>query len=200
MVLIRIINSRTLVVRICCMKKIVLFFFLLVIATTAMSQSNHVLLLKDRGVSIKNFVEGNYIRFQFSNHQWITGYITKIDTDSVTINQFTLQTAVNSFGFQTVDTLKLGMFTLGATEIIGFAKENGNHESVITNGAALRWAGILLMGSNLINSLIEKQPLLGKDNLPNLGTGLGLWILGKIQGASHPNYRPIGKRFTIEIL
>ena len=56
------------------------------------------------------------------------------------------------------------------------------------------------MGSNIINSFIEKQPVFGKDNLPNLGGGLGLWILGKIQGASNPNYRPIGKRYTLEII
>lgn len=185
------------------MKKIFqlfLFLFIIAIHQTAFSQNNHVLLLKDRGVSIKNYVEGNYIRFQFSSKQWLTGYITKIDKDSITINQFTLQTAYNSFGLPTVDTLKLGRFTLGASEIIGFAKENGHHESVITNGAALKWAGILFIGSNLINSLIDHQPVFGKDNLPNLGGGLGLFLLGKIQAAANPNYRPIGKRYSVEIL
>jgi hypothetical protein len=182
------------------MKNLLLLLLVVGLTSTCFSQNNHVLLLKDRGVSIKNFVEGNYIRFQFSSRQWITGHITKIDKDSVTINQFTLQTTYNSFGFQTVDTLKLGRFTFGASEILGFAKENGHHESVITNGAMLRWAGGLLIGANLINSLIEKQAPFGKDNLPTLGGGLGLWILGKIQGAANPNFRPIGKRYTVEIL
>jgi hypothetical protein len=40
-----------------------------------MAQYGNVLVLKDRGVTIKSFTKDNYIEFEFSNRQWITGQI-----------------------------------------------------------------------------------------------------------------------------
>ena len=53
------------------MKKISLLLFctcLLAIANIVVAQSGNVLVLKDRGVTIKSFTKDNYIEFEFSTY------------------------------------------------------------------------------------------------------------------------------------
>ena len=64
------------------MKKINLLFLcicLLANATLVKAQSGNVLVLKDKGVTVKSFTKDNYIEFEFSNRQWITGQILHVD-------------------------------------------------------------------------------------------------------------------------
>ena len=42
------------------------------------AQKGRLLLLKERGVTIRSFSVGDYINFQFSNQQWLTGYVSAI--------------------------------------------------------------------------------------------------------------------------
>ena len=66
------------------MKKITFLLycvFLLAKLNIAKAQSGNVLVLKDRGVTIKSFTKDNYIQFEFSNRQWITGQINWIKKD-----------------------------------------------------------------------------------------------------------------------
>ena len=75
--------------------------FLICIACFSVSlcaQTGRLLLLKERGVTIRSFSVGNYINFQFSNDQWLTGYVSAIKEDTIQINQFALQRVMTMFG------------------------------------------------------------------------------------------------------
>jgi hypothetical protein len=181
-------------------KSILLSWILLLLVFNSFAQGGKVLVLKDRGVSIKNFTVGNYIRFEFSNQQWITGYISRIDHDTVDVKQFALQQIMTGYGTTAEDTLKLGTLSLHINEIRAFAKDKGHFNSVITNGALLKTAGVGYIFLNVANSLIRKDPVFESGNIPKLLGGVGAWVLGKIQQKSNPDYRPIGKRFSVEIL
>lgn len=122
---------------ICSVKQKTLLLGCLFLAITLFSfgQGGRVLLLKDRGVGIKTFTAGNYIRFEFSNQQWIMGYIARIENDSIEVNQFALQPVITGYGTLGEDTLKLGKLSLHKSEIRAFAKDKGEFNSVFTNGA-----------------------------------------------------------------
>lgn len=164
------------------------------------AQGGKLLLLKDRGVVIRSFTEGNYINFEFSNSQWLTGYIDWIRDDSIQINQFALQGSVTMFGTYAQDTLRLGRLVLHINEIKAFSKDRGRFRSVFTNGAVLKAGGIGYVGLNIINSAINGDNIFETKNITKLAGGITAWLAGVLVKKSNPDYRPIGKRFSVEIL
>jgi hypothetical protein len=131
-----------------------------VLHTDLKAQGGKLLLLKDRGVIIRSFTEGDYINFEFSNAQWLTGYIDWIRDDSIQINHFALQGSVTMFGTYGQDTLRLGRLILHINEIKAFAKDRGRFRSVFTNGAVLKAGGLGYVGLNIINSAINSDRFL----------------------------------------
>jgi len=164
------------------------------------AQKGHLLLLKDRGVTIRSFSVGDYVNFKFSNEQWLTGYVSAIKKDTIQINQFALQRVMTLFGTYGEDTLRLGKMVLHINEIKAFAKDRGHYNSVVTNGAFLQVGGLGYMLLNVANSLIKNDPVLEKKNIPKLVGGAVAVVAGKLLRKANPNYRPIGKRFSLEIL
>jgi hypothetical protein len=182
-------------------RKSLLFAICLVCFCVSLSaQKGRLLLLKERGVTIRSFSVGDYINFQFSNQQWLTGYISAIKQDTIQINQFALQRVMTQFGTYGEDTLKLGKMVLHINEIIAFSKDRGHYNSVVTNGAALQVGGAGYVLLNVINSLINNDPILEQKNIPKIIGGAVAVFAGRLLRKANPNYRPIGKRFSLEIL
>jgi len=185
-------------------KKLSIFKFCLLVSLLSVLHTDlsaqGLLLLKDRGVVVRSFTEGDYINFEFSNAQWLTGYIDWIRNDSIQINQFALQGTLTMFGTYGQDTLKLGRLVLHINEIKAFAKDRGHFRSVFTNGVFLKAGGIGYLGVNIINSAIKRDNIFESKNIPRLAGGLLSWIAGVLVKKSNPDYRPIGKRFSVEIL
>lgn len=185
------------------MKKITLFLFcicLLTKATIVKAQSGNVLILKDRGVTVKSFTKDNYIQFEFSNRQWITGQIQWIKSDSIQVKQYALQTTMTAYGTYGQDTLRLGLLTLHINEIRAFAKDKGHYQSVFTNGTFLKVGGVLYSGLNITNSILNKDAVFGSKNLPSIAGGIVSYFIGSWMAKKNPPYRPIGKRFSVEVL
>jgi len=168
--------------------------------TVSWAQGGKLLLLKDRGVVVRSFTEGDYINFEFSNAQWLTGYIDWIKNDSIQINQFALQGTITMFGTYAQDTLKLGRLVLHINEIRAFSKDRGRFKSVFTNGAFLKAAGIGYVSLNIINSVLKGDKVFESKNITRITGGLSAWLASVFIKKSNPDYRPIGKRFSVEIL
>lgn len=185
------------------MKNITLLLFcfcLLIKANSVKAQSGSVLVLKDRGVTIKSFTKDNYIEFEFNNRQWITGQIQWIKNDSFQVKQFTLQTVMTAYGTYGQDTLRLGPLTLHINEIRAFAKDKNRYQSVFANGTFLKVGGVLYSGLNITNSIINKEAVFGSKNIPSIAGGIVSYFIGSWMAKKNPPYRPIGKRFSVEIL
>lgn len=165
-----------------------------------MAQSGNVLVLKDRGITIKSFTKDNYIEFEFSNRQWVLGQIQWVKKDSIQVKQYALQTVMTAYGTYGQDTLRLGTLTLHINEIVAFAKDKGKYQSVFANGSFLSIGGILYGGLNITNSIINKEAVFASKNLPSIGGGLAAYLVGRWMAKKNPPYRPIGKRFSVEIL
>jgi hypothetical protein len=161
---------------------------------------NQILLLKDKGIVVQSYTVGDHINFEFSNKQWLTGYIDRIRNDSVQINQYALQSTISMVGTYGQDTLQLGKLSFHINEMIAFPKEKGYYNSVFTNGAFLITGGIGYVGLNIFNTLSNKDQIFARDNIPKLIGGVLAWAGGVLIHKTNPNYRPIGKRFTVEIL
>jgi len=164
------------------------------------AQSGNVLVLKDRGVTIKSFTKDNYIEFEFSNRQWITGQIHWVKNDSIQVKQYTLQTVMTTYGTYGQDTLRLGTLTLHINEIRAFAKDKSRYQSVFANGAFLKFGGVLYSGLNITNSIINKEAVFSSRNVPSIAGGIVSFFIGRWMAKKNPPYRPIGKRFSVEIL
>ena len=185
------------------MKKITLLLFcicLLAIANIVVAQSGNVLVLKDRGVTIKSFTKDNYIEFEFSNRQWITGQIQWVKNDSIQVKQYALQTVMTAYGTYGQDTLRLGILTLHINEILAFAKDKNRYQSVFANGAFLKYGGVLYSGLNITNSIINKENVFSSENMPSIAGGIVAYFIGRWMNKKNPPYRPIGKRFSVAIL
>jgi hypothetical protein len=169
-------------------------------ATSVDAQSGNVLVLKDRGVTVKSFTKDNYIEFEFSNRQWITGQIQWVKKDSIQVKQYALQTMMTAYGTYGQDTLRLGVLTLHINEIRAFAKDKGRYQSVFTNGTFLKVGGVLYSGLNITNSIINKEAIFSSRNLPSVAGGIVSYFIGSWMAKKNPPYRPIGKRFSVEIL
>jgi hypothetical protein len=179
---------------------LLLLFFSATSIAQVDTKSGQILLLKDKGIVVHSYTVGDYISFQFSNQQWLTGYIDWIKNDSIQINQFALQSTLSVYGTYGQDTLKLGTLALQLKEIIAFPIQRGHYNSVFTNGVFFMTGGIGYLGLNAINSLSNKDPLFAADNIPKILGGAIAWAVGHLLYKTHPNYRPIGKRFSIETL
>jgi hypothetical protein len=181
-------------------KNLLILFVALFCFGLASAEGGGLLALKDRGVIVRSFTRGSYINFKFSNQQWVTGYVDRIQKDSIDINQFVLQQGYTAFGTWGVDTLKLGLLTLHVSEIIAFAHEKGHYTSAFANGSVLKYGGPFYAGLNITNSIIKKEEVFGARNLPHVLGGVAAWFIGKWQSNKNPNYRIIGKRYTVEII
>ena len=181
-------------------KIIYILFFALILLGKANAQESKLLALKDRGIIVKSFVSGSYINFELSNHQWIKGYVNWIKTDSIQVKMFTLQQTTTIYGTWGEDTLKLGPLTIHINEIISFPHDAGHYKSVFSNGSFLKSAGIGYAGLNVANSLIKKDPVFSSTNISRITGGLIAWLLGKWQASANPDFRPLGKRFSLETI
>ena len=178
------------------MKKINLLFLcvcLLASTTLVKAQSGNVLVLKDKGVTVKSFTKDNYIEFEFSNRQWITGQIQWVKNDSIQVKQYALQTIMTAYGTYGQDTLRLGTLTLHINEIRAFAKDKNRYQSVFANGTFLKVGGILYSGLNVTNSIINKEAVFSSKNVPSIAGGLVAYVIGRWMAKKNPPYRPIGK-------
>ena len=186
------------------MKYLLSFLLAILLVSHLEAQSelngNHILLFKDKGIVVQSYTVGNHLNFEFSNKQWLTGYIDWIRNDSVQINQYALQSTISMFGTYGQDTLQLGKLSFHINEMIAFPKEKGYYNSVFTNGAFLITGGIGYVGLNIFNTLSNKDQIFARDNIPKLIGGVLTWAGGVLIHKTNPNYRPIGKRFTVEIL
>lgn len=174
--------------------------FALIILSKVNAQEGKLLALKDRGIIVKSFVSGSYINFELSNHQWIKGFVNWIKSDSIEVKMFSLQQTTTAYGTWGEDTLKLGPLTIHINEIISFPYDPGHYKSVFSNGSFLKIGGMGYAVLNIANSLIKKDPVFGTTNITRISGGLLAWLLGRWQANANPDFRPIGKRFSLETI
>ncbi len=178
------------------------FNFLIVITflfhITASSQTD-ILLLQKKDQTIKTWVKGSLINFQFSNYQWITGEIKMIKNDSIAVRQMEVRTVPDRFGFPTIDTVWFGTLKLHIREIRAMPKKE-KWGGFITDGSLLQLGSLAYIFLNLVNGFILNQSNSTKTNLTNLGIAGGVFVAGTVLKQTHKEDILLGKKYTFKTI
>ena len=180
--------------------KYMLSLLVAVVLTTFIShaQFGNTLVLKEKGRTIKSWIEKDCITFRFSNTQWIDGKIKTILNDSLHINMYRAQQSPTVFGGFRVDTTWLGFLKISINEISGMPQSQYK-SGLFTNGALFRLGSGAYLFLNIANSLLKGLPLLYATNTTRLLVAAGFYGIGTLQKQKHKAYLPIGKKYTMAI-
>lgn len=164
-------------------------------AINTFSQPNFAVLRK-HNKTIKTYFPTNYIVFQLSNKQWIEGRIKTIKDDSLFINQMALRNGINYLGLFVIDTVRLGIFKVSVNEIYALPKENESF-SFIRNGSIFQIGSLGYLGLNTINGFGKDEPFFSANNVPRLGSALGVFALGMALHLTYNNTYVLGKKYQL---
>ena len=171
------------------------------------SQSDFIILKKNRK-SIQYFWKDSHITFQLRDRQWLSGIITKITADS-----FYVTKEIIRYHLMGSDTLHFSGFAFSLKDIYALPTKKElvayDHDQVkiifghekwvwIRNGFIFQIAGAGYMGLNITNNLIRNKPPFAKNNLPKLGTGAAVFLLGELLHLRFDPYLHIGKKYRLE--
>jgi hypothetical protein len=179
-------------------KRLLILCFLLCSAVAAFCQSDFMQ-LKKGNKTLKTFMPGSYIVFQLGNYQWLEGEIQTIRNDTFYIKQVILRRAANWIGMPVIDTGYLNIIGFHVNEIYAMPRKPGSFEYV-KNGSLFMIGGGGYLLLNTINTLSDKEPLLGKDNRKNFITGAGTFLLGLVLNIMRPGDYIIGKKYKLSYI
>ena len=175
---------------------------------------NHVKAQKDFFVLMKNhqtiqtFFQDSHITFQFSNGDWVTGIITKIQNDSF----YFKQEIIHYYAMGT-DTQYYSGYKLSLKDIHALPRANASYNYVgdevvptygrqsfiyVKDGLIFKLLGGGYIGLNLVNSLTENAPPFEKKNIAPLSIAAAVYLFGVLL---HHNYKPVlvlGKKYHLE--
>ena len=158
-----------------------------------------ILLLQKNDQTIKTWVKGSYISFQFSSYQWINGIIKMIRNDSISVRQMEIRTIPDRFGFPTIDTAWFGTIKLHINEIRAVPKKAKWGEFIV-NGSLLKLGSLAYIFLNLVNGFILNQSNSTGANVTNIGIAGGVFIVGTIIKATHKKYIQMGKKYSMKTI
>jgi hypothetical protein len=177
-------------------KRLLLICFILQ-ATLAFSQSD-LLVLKKKNHTVQTWVEGSPIYFQFSNKQWITGYVKDIIKDSLLIDMFIVRRYVNQLGVFAVDTGKAGLLKLHVKEIYAVPTRKRSR-SLFATGGLYQIGSAVYVALNIINSLIRNEQVFSQQNSKQIAIAAGVFAFGTVLSATEKEEIVLGKKYRMEI-
>lgn len=179
------------------MNKFLLLLGIILLLTTVRKgfAQTDMLSLKEKGIGIQHYSKGSYMKCLLENGVWVTGYILKMQNDSITFKPFHLVQFVNQWGTISLDTQWLAIFKFHYAQITGFPKRKDEGFIYLKNGALLRGGAILYTAVNLISR--QREAFNGR-NLINLGIAATAFAVGKILKKQYSPYYRIGKKYTLK--
>ncbi len=180
------------------MNRCILASIAALIITSSFAQSDFIILKKNDKV-LQTWFKDNDIYMQLKNGQWINAIIYKIEKDSLYLRPYVVQTFVNRIGLNFLDTTYYGLMAISPNYINAFPKK-GESFSYVKNGLIFVLAGGGYLVLNVINTLSDKEPVFGADNLPKISIATAVLALGVVMGLTHkPNYI-MGKKYHVEYI
>ena len=178
------------------MKKLLaicLVFNVIIPVITLAQGSDMVLLKKKNNRTVKSYLSETPIHLITVNGENIKGKIKKIDKDSLFINTYDERAGYTMWGTRVWDTLSIGLTKIHYNEVSEIVKPRAGM-SIIKNGYIFLAGGISYALLNVVNSLIEKQPVDGITLAKAGGLIIGGWILKK----TNKSTVKIGRRYHLQ--
>jgi hypothetical protein len=190
------------------MARMILFVFLIFFFEIGFAQHDLLVFRKgNRTISI--FLKDSYIAFQLEGHQWIAGYITRIQNDT-----FYLKPLEVIYGMFGNDTLATEIMSFVVSDVYAIPKtgvqidyKNGSFQ-ISKSGGHVHWYWIKsgwifrVLGAGyatlvVTNGLIQNNLSLSGSKL---GVAAAVFLFGELLHLSYKPYIQLGKKYHLEYL
>jgi hypothetical protein len=181
-----------------CLKSMIrlLLLFFLFLANTSIAQTSDILLLKKKNRTVGHFFAGAPISFISKDGKQVSGTIDSLVRDSIFMTSQTEHMAPNMFGGYSPVKGPAYQMQYAITDISGFPIKHRKW-GLITSGTLFIVGGSAYLVLNIVNTLREKQPLFGSDNLPRIVGGLSAVTLGLILRYTQRTSIVLGKKYQL---
>lgn len=171
------------------MKYLLLILLSLACSELATAQSADFIQLKKNKKTVRTFFSGSNIEYLTNNGTYRNGVITKIENDSIYIQEFVVNRMLTTFGSYILDTVGSFRFVNAYKDIHAFSAPTKGF-NVAGSGAALMGGGILLtLGSGIVY-LADKE----KFSPGLMAASAGLAVAGYFMSKSGSKGIVIGKK------
>jgi hypothetical protein len=187
-----------------------MLILLLVFSCQLLNAQEGYITLKKKGKAVRHFWKDAPFTFQLRDKQWVSGVITGITTDS-----FYFRQEIIRYSLIGTDTLRISGFSFSPGDIYALPTRkqsvvyvndqvkitSGREKFIwIRNGFVFKAGGAGYLFLNLINHLIDNDSPFTKNNLPDLGIGAAVYLLGAILHRTYKPYIYIGKKYQLEMV
>ncbi len=162
------------------------------------SAQNDLLLLRKHNRTVRQFYPGISTEFFIDNNQLISGFITKIQNDSLYLDQYRVATMYTGWSSAINDTINTYHLAFSYKEIVGFPVMQKMRETNFPTLLMVGSAGYAAL--NIINAGILNQSLTGSQNLSRLGIAAAVFATGYLLKGVKKYYLPIGKKYKLVYL
>ncbi len=162
------------------------------------SAQNDLLLLRKHNRTVRQFYPGISTEFFIANKQLISGFITKIQNDSLYLDQYRVATMYTGWGSAVYDTINTYHLVFSYKDIVGFPATQKMTSTTIPSLLMLGSAGYAAL--NIINAGTLNQSLTGRQNLGRLGIAAAVFVTGLLLKRVKKDYWPVGKKYKLVYL
>ena len=172
---------------------------LICVVHNAFAQQSDILLLKKNNKTVGHFFAGSSISFIAKDGTHIDGKIDSLLRDSIFMTRQTEHMAPNMFGTYSPVLGPAFQMQFAVSDIAGFPIQHRKW-GLISSGTLFIIGGSAYLVLNVVNTLREKQPLFGKDNLPRIIGGLSAVTLGLILRFTQRTSITLGGKYQLVYL
>lgn len=177
--------------------------FLLLACITACcnaQQPSGILLLKKGNRTLARFYQHQFISFYTTDGMPVAAQIERIANDSLFLIQYQVQRVQRADGAMYMDTTGKFRLQFSRANIGSFTPIKQRGRTLLTDGTLLMVGGGLYLGLNVVNTIRDGDPLLGKDNRPNVLGALAAVGTGLLLKNVWPKRWVVGKTFRLQII
>ncbi len=171
------------------MLKFLLFFIVLIFSLDSTAQSADFILLKKKDKTIKSFYSGTNIEFVTKNGVYKNGTVSKIENDTLFIQEFLVSRRMTNLGVYIIDTAGSFHFSYHYNDIKSIGKEKNNFD-MRASGSSLLGGGILLTLLSGVVYLTDRQ----RFSPELLAASVTLGTMGFFMSTKKDNGIVIGKK------
>ncbi|MDB5202124.1 MAG: hypothetical protein JWQ27_1533 [Ferruginibacter sp.] len=171
------------------MIRLFLYSFFLSLPFSLQAQGNDFISLKKKGRTIKNYYAGTHIEFMTTTGAYRNALITKVQHDSIFLQEFLVRQLPTTFGTYILDTAGSFRFAYHYKQIKSFGKTQKGF-NMQGSGSSLFGGGILLTLASGVVYIADRD----KFSPALMGAAAGLAALGYMMTKSGSKGIVVGKR------
>jgi len=176
-----------------------LLILLIGIVHNGFAQQSDILLLKKHNKTVGHFFQGSGISFIIKDGGQVSGTIDSLLRDSIFLTMQSEHMAPNMFGTYTPVKGPAYQMAFAIGDIAGFPIQHRKW-GLISSGTLFMIGGGAYLVLNVVNTLAEKEPLFGEDNLPRIIGALSAVTLGVILRLTQRKSIKVGGKYQLIVL